>query len=285
MIQKRKNNILPRLTDKSILIDYFFTKNDQPKPVVIFCHGYKGFKDWGAWDLVAEKLAEAGFFFVKFNFSYNGGTMEQPIDFPDLKAFGENNYTKELNDVQFIIDHMTASSFEFSTEANTQDISLIGHSRGGGIVTIKATEESKITKLISWAGVSDYAARFPQGKALEDWKNNGVYYVINGRTKQEMPHYYQFFEDFQANVNRLNIQKATEKVQIPHLIIHGTTDPAVSVEEAEKLHQWNPKSTLHLIENADHVFGARHPWNEVVLPKDLAEVVQTTINFISQEKV
>ena len=280
MIQKLKNNVLTRENQKDILVDYFFTKNDQEKPLVIFCHGYKGFKDWGAWNLVAETFAKAGFFFVKFNFSHNGGTITEPIDFPDLEAFGENNYTKELNDLQSIIDHVTNDSFPFSNEVDTQNISLIGHSRGGGIVTIKAIEEAKITKVISWAGVSDYASRFPKGEALEHWKQNGVMYVINGRTKQEMPHYYQFFEDFKANEKRFDIQKATESLKIPHLILHGTTDSAVSVEEAKLMHQWNPKSTLHLIENADHVFGAKHPWNETYLPNDLKAVVLATIQFI-----
>jgi len=280
MIQKLKNNILTRENQKDILVDYFFTKNDQEKPLVIFCHGYKGFKDWGAWNLVAETFAKAGFFFVKFNFSHNGGTITEPIDFPDLEAFGENNYTKELNDLQSIIDHVTNDSFLFSNEVDTQNISLIGHSRGGGIVTIKAIEEVKITKVISWAGVSDYASRFPKGEALEHWKQTGIMYVVNGRTKQEMPHYYQFFEDFKANEKRLDIQKATESLKIPHLILHGTTDSAVSVEEAKLVHQWNPKSTLHLIENADHVFGANHPWEHDELPNDLKEVVFTTIQFL-----
>ena len=56
-------------------------------PLIIFCHGYKGFKDWGAWNLMAEAFAKIGFCFIKFNFSHNGGTIEQPIDFPDLEAF------------------------------------------------------------------------------------------------------------------------------------------------------------------------------------------------------
>jgi pimeloyl-ACP methyl ester carboxylesterase len=281
MIQKLKNNVLKRENQKDILIDYFFTKNDQQKPIVIFCHGYKGYKDWGAWNLVAKAFAKAGYFFVKFNFSHNGGTISEPIDFPDLEAFGENNYTKELNDLQFVIDHVTNTTFEFSGEINTTNISLIGHSRGGGIVTIKATEEVKVTNVISWAGVSDYTSRFPKGEALEHWKKTGVMYVVNGRTKQEMPHFYQFFEDFKANETRLDIEKATKSVTIPHLIVHGTTDPAVSAAEAKLVHQWNPKSTLELIENADHVFGARHPWGNEQLPTHLKEVVKITLSFIS----
>lgn len=284
MIESYKNNVLTRDNDKSILIDYFFKKSHHKKPLVIFCHGYKGFKDWGAWDLVAAAFAEADCFFVKFNFSHNGGTMEQPIDFPDLEAFGENNYSKELNDLQFVMDTVTADTFDYAEEIDTKNIILIGHSRGGGIVTIKASEQPKITQVISWAGVSDYAVRFPSGSALEDWKKTGVMYVTNGRTKQEMPHFYQFFEDFQANAERLHIQKAAERIQIPHLIIHGTSDPAVSHEEAHKLHSWNPESTLHLIENADHVFSARHPWEHATMPKDLQEVVDKSIQFIKNKK-
>ena len=90
-----KNIILDGRHSKPILADVFFKENNQPKKVVVFCHGYKGFKDWGAWNLMAEEFAKAGFFFIKFNFSHNGGTPEQPIDFPDLEAFGNNNYTKE----------------------------------------------------------------------------------------------------------------------------------------------------------------------------------------------
>jgi pimeloyl-ACP methyl ester carboxylesterase len=282
MIQKLKNNVLTRDNQKDILVDYFFAKNNQEKPIVIFCHGYKGFKDWGAWDLVAEAFAQAGFFFVKFNFSHNGGTITQPIDFPDLEAFGENNYTKELNDLEYILSQLTKDDFHFRGECTQHNISLIGHSRGGGIVTIKAEEEAKITNVISWAGVSDYASRFPKGETLDDWKKTNVMYVQNGRTKQEMPHFYQFFEDFKANETRLTIERAAKNIKIPHLIIHGTSDPAVSAEEAKLVHQWNPNSELHFIENADHVFGAKHPWNETHLPNDLEAVVKATIEFIKK---
>jgi predicted dienelactone hydrolase len=68
-------------------------------PLVIFCHGYKGYKDWGAWNLVADEFVKKGFSFVKFNFSLNGGTIENPIDFPDLSAFSQNTHSQEVKDV------------------------------------------------------------------------------------------------------------------------------------------------------------------------------------------
>ena len=54
----------------------------------------------GALGVYLQKtFAASGIAVLKFNFSHNGGTVEQPIDFPDLEAFGHNNYTKELDDL------------------------------------------------------------------------------------------------------------------------------------------------------------------------------------------
>ncbi|MBJ7879564.1 alpha/beta hydrolase family protein [Gelidibacter salicanalis] len=275
-----KNNILNRASKKPILWDAFYNATGIQKPLVIFCHGYKGFKDWGAWDLVGEAFAQADLFFVKFNFSHNGGTMEQPIDFPDLEAFAENNYSKELEDLEDLINFFRSTSNPFQAEIDPNKLILIGHSRGGGIVTIKATEDDRITKVITWASVSDFGKRTATSGELEQWQKDGVKYVLNGRTKQQMPHNYQFYEDFKANESRLNIEKAVKKLNIPHLIIHAKDDPSVAFSEAEALHSWNTKSILFPIENSDHVFGASHPWQPEVLPAPLEKVVQKSTAFI-----
>jgi pimeloyl-ACP methyl ester carboxylesterase len=274
------NNLkIPGKYGKPILFDYYYQEDNTPKPIILFCHGYKGFKDWGAWSLMAEEFANSGFCFMKFNFSYNGGTIEQPIDFPDLEAFGNNNYTKELDDLDSVLNWII-ENFNSNKNFDTSNITLLGHSRGGGIVTIKAAEDPRITKVISLAGVSDYEKRFPDGEALEQWKKQGVYYVENGRTKQQMPHYYQFFEDYKQSKDRLNIKRAASDLDIPHLIIHGNKDTSVSINEGENLHKWNPNSELVIIEGADHVFGTKHPWEKSELSKELEMVIQSVISFI-----
>jgi len=83
---KKNSVVIEGKHEKTILMDYHFIPNGIQKPIIIFCHGYKGFKDWGAWNLMASKIAEAGFLFIKFNFSHNGGNIKQPIDFPDLES-------------------------------------------------------------------------------------------------------------------------------------------------------------------------------------------------------
>ncbi len=277
-----KNRIIEGKHNKSILIDLFYKQTQKAKPIVIFAHGYKGFKDWGCWNLIAEQFAEQNFLFVKFNFSYNGGTIDNPIDFSDLDAFGENNFTKELDDLQSVIDWILDDS-SVKNDIDTTNIILIGHSRGGGIITLKANEDKRITQLITWAGVSDFGSRFPKGEILETWKKNGVSYIENTRTKQQMPHYYQFYEDFIINKERLHIETAAKKLTIPHLIIHGTDDTTVPFIEAENLHSWSSKSTLFPLKNANHTFGSVHPYLEKRLPSDFQRAVNQSIVFVKNQ--
>jgi pimeloyl-ACP methyl ester carboxylesterase len=272
-----KNNIIQSKHNKPILLDYGYQETHNKKPVVVFAHGFKGFKDWGHFNKVMEHFIENDFVFVKFNFSHNGGTVEQPIDFPDLEAFGNNNYTKELDDLQTVIDWVENNELIPCKEINTEEIYLIGHSRGGGISVIAAAEDKRIKKLVTWAAVSDFIARLP--KDLSTWKTDGVLYIENARTKQQMPMYYQFVEDNLKHQERLNIAKAAKRLKKPFLIIHGTNDEAVNVKEANDLNDWNSTSELYVIEGANHVFGASHPYSESEFPKDVKLVLEQTIRF------
>src|SRR5699024_6424072 len=157
------------------------------------------------------------------------------------------------------IRHIETSP-SIKNDIDPKDINLIGHSRGGGIVLINAAANKAIRRVITLASVSDFGARFPTGDALTDWKQTGVYHVENSRTHQQMPHYYQFYEDFMANRDRLNIKKAVQNLRIPQLIIHAKDDTSVNPEEAGTLKHWNPKSKLVLLEQGGHTFGTKQPW-------------------------
>lgn len=279
-MKQLKNISIQGAYGKPILVDALYKDDNIPKSIVVFCHGYKGFKDWGAWNIMAQEFALNNFCFIKFNFSHNGGTAEQPIDFPDLETFGQNNYTKELGDLGSVLNWIE-TEFESNPNFNTSKIALMGHSRGGAIVTIKAAEDSRIKSVISLAGVSDFKKRFVTGEALKKWREEGVIYVVNGRTKQNMPHYYQFYEDFSQNEERLTIKRAAAGLQIPHLIIHGDKDSSVAPEEAHNLHGWNPDSILKIVEGADHVFNTKHPWDKDGVSKELSEVVKACVDFLA----
>ncbi|MDN6279435.1 MAG: alpha/beta fold hydrolase [Psychroflexus sp.] len=266
---------------KPILLDVTYSERFTNQELVIFCHGYKGFKDWGAWHLIAKAFAEKGIAFLKFNFSHYGGTPASPSTFDDLEAFGNDNYSKQLKDLGAVID-WTETRFATNPHIHRQKINLIGHSRGGGLVYLKAAEDARVKKLISWSGVADFEERFPQGEAFENWKEKGVYHVKNGRTGQMMPHDFQFFEDFQTNKARLSILERAKTLQQHVLIIHGTSDEAVSLDEAMRLAEVVPFGETYFIQNANHVYGMKHPFKNADLPLQTQELVDKTIDFINQ---
>ncbi|MCM4154929.1 alpha/beta hydrolase [Gramella sp. AN32] len=281
-VTKIKNQQIEGKHGRPILTDYIFKQDGKPKRVLIFCHGYKGFKDWGAWDMMGTQFAKNDYFFLKFNFSHNGTNIDNPSEFLDIEAFGDNNYSIELDDLQSVIDEVLSEAFEFASEVDSGKVDLIGHSRGGGIAIIKAAEEPRIGKLVTLASVSDYASRFPDEEKLQIWKEKGVQYILNSRTKQQLPHHFQFYRDFKENEDRLNIQRAAENLKIPHLIVHGSQDTSVSIEEAGKLFEWSPASKLCLVENADHVFGIQHPWEEPILTPEFDYVIENTLEFLQK---
>ncbi len=280
-ITKKKHISLEGKYDKPILVDVFYKKNDTHKPIVIFAHGFKGFKDWGCWNRIGEMFAKAGIVFIKFNFSYNGTSPAAPLDFVDLDAFGQNNYTKELADLDIVLEHLLEKETLLPiTEFDKNKLTLIGHSRGGGIAILKAQSDSRIHKLITWAAVASLDYAWQHSTLVEQWKQDGVYYILNGRTKQQMPLYYQLYEDFIKNKEAYTIEQNARQFKKPFLIVHGTKDPAVPVFCAELLHEWSSTSKIHLIEDADHVFGAKHPYEGDVLPKHSLELLEVCIDFI-----
>ena len=279
-MQQHKNIILTAKHGKPILADIYHKINNTPKPVVIFCHGFKGFKDWGHWEVVAEAFAEAGFVFVKFNFSHNGTTVDAPLDFGDLEAFGNNNFSIELDDLGVVIDWITNGNSPVpGQELDVSSLYLIGHSRGGGTTILKAAEDERVRKIVTWASVSDFGKRWVSGM-LDEWKKAGVIHILNGRTKQQMPLYWQLAENYLANTERLDIPAAAKKLTIPFLIVHGTADPAVSYSEAEELKAWNEGAKLCAVDNGNHVFGGKHPWESDELPADMVKVVRASVDFL-----
>tara|TARA_B110000438_G_scaffold240481_1_gene239166 strand:- start:347 stop:1195 length:849 start_codon:yes stop_codon:yes gene_type:complete len=279
MIKKLNNICISGSAGKPILIDVTYKSNTQPKQVVVFCHGFKGFKDWGPFNKIATHFAEKDIVFVKFNFSYNGTTADDPLNFEDLDAFGHNNFSKELDDLGLVIDYLTTSK-EFNKEFKSNEITLFGHSRGGAISLLKSAEDDRIANVVSWASPSNFIDRLPKEEKAAKWKQTNVAYIYNGRTKQNMPMYYQFYENCIANADRLNIEKAVSNLKVPHLHIHGDADPTVLIEEAHYMKNWNKNTILHIIKDANHVFDGCHPFNSDVFPKDLQEAIDVTTKFL-----
>lgn len=254
--------------------DIEYTQTEK-RPLVVFCHGFNGFKDWGAFNLVSRYFVQNGFQFVKLNFSHNGTSPEHPVDFVDLEAFGNNNFEKELFDLEALLAHLKKESF--ANFLDFENLFLIGHSKGGATALAYTLSQPTIILCATLAGVLDPISRY--GKLNDSkWKENGVKYVLNGRTNQQMPLYYQLAENTQKIKEKLDIRNLLKVDKRKFLFIHGDKDPAVDVSEVNLVKNL-PNCTVAIIENANHVFGASHPYLSDDLPDDLGLALGKILDF------
>lgn len=242
-------------------MDFRFNENSGRKqPLLLFCHGFKGFKDWGSFPYIMERFAEAGFFTVSFNFTLNGmdNMKDNPVDFDRLDLFAQSTFSSELDDLGEVIDFLEKEKDNYNYDFS--NLILAGHSRGGGIAILKSAEDGRIKKLIALASVSEFNRYGDETKRM--WKEKGYIEALNTRTKQKMRMNVTLLEDIENNAGRLNIKNAISCLHIPVLIIHGKEDQAVDVSEAETLYELSDKdyTKLIILENTGHTFGAVHPY-------------------------
>ncbi len=258
---------------KKFLLDVTLPTESKNENVIIFSHGFKGFKSWGCFDLMSNYFAENNMIFIKFNFSHNGTTLEKPDSFDDLDSFSKNNFSREMYDLNVVIN-WTCNKFPKAK------INLLGHSRGGGISLLNSASDKRIKSVTTWGSPSDFISRFSKDK-INEWKKNGVIEIYNSRTEQMMSLSYQFYEDCIINRSNISIKKAVLGLNIPQLIVHGSADETVNLSEALLINSWNSNSVMNIIKNANHTFNARHPYSSSELPNNFINAIRSTINFIN----
>lgn len=250
-----------RKTDSEIIHSslYFNNENDiKKKPLIIFAHGFKGFKDWGGFPYLCNKLAEMGFAVLSFNFSHNGVEKNSPMDFTSLEKFAQNTHTIELSDINTVINNLDAVAVEHNIDINR--IGLMGHSRGGGISIIAAANNSRIKALVTIASIAKFDRYTDEQK--KRWRDKGYIEIPNTRTNQMMRLNIELLNDIENNSEVLDILSAAGKLNKPFMIIHGKEDLAVKYTDAELIYNNSNRelTKLHIIESTGHTFGVEHPF-------------------------
>ena len=240
--------------------------------IVIFIHGFMGFKNWGAWHLVQEYFVKHHFGFCKLNTSHNGGTINNGIDFPDAYAFKNNTYSKEIEDLKCAVKWIDLNISNWKGH-------VIGHSKGGAVALIAGAQINQISSVSTWASIASISERFPRDADLNEWRENGIRIIKNGRTKQNLPQGFDLYEDFKRNEKEYDLERLCRNYNKPVFIAHGINDTSVSIDNGKRLAQWLQQK-LHVIANADHVFQSKHPWISSDLPVQLKELSEKTLNFL-----
>ena len=238
-----------------ILIDVRAGGRASTRPAVLVLHGFKGFKDWGMFPPLSQRLAQAGFIVVSPNLSGSGVDDEGDFSLPE--RFGHNTFSAKLEDARRVIDALMAGQLGVPTPST---LGLVGHSRGGGIAVLQAARDPRVRALVTWAAISS-VERWPSAQR-SSWRAAGKTDIQNTRTGQVLPLYTDVLDDIEQNASALDIEAAGRRIRIPWLVIHGTEDESVGFAEAERLKAASarPDTRLLPIQGGGHTFGAVHPW-------------------------
>lgn len=225
-----------------------------PQPVVVLCHGFKGFKEWGFIPHMAETLAADDFTTVSFNYSLNGDTDDDGW-VHDSEKFKSNTFAQERDDVERVVTAVRNGTLPEAAAMDGAQVILAGHSRGGAAVLQAAARDEKICAAIVLASIAAFPEMDPE--AVAQWRQAGEHWVENTRTGQKTPLGTALLEEMSSQPEL--IMNAAKEVCCPTLIVHGEGDETVPVAAAHALHEWIPESTKVIIEEADHAFGIKHP--------------------------
>lgn len=260
-----------------VLVDVRAGGRGSARPAVLVVHGFKGFKDWGMFPPLADRLAQAGFSVVSPNLSGSG--VDDAGEFSRPERFGHNTFSAELADVGVVLDALTAGALGAAPPTR---IGLVGHSRGGGVGVLQAARDARIRALVTWAAIST-VERWPDESERARWRAAGKLEVLNARTGQVLPLYIDTLDDVERHgTSALDIPGAATRVTVPWLIIHGTEDTSVPIAEGERLAGAAHAGTSRFLRvaGAGHTFGAVHPWRGST--PSLDQVMKETVTWLSR---
>lgn len=233
------------------------------RPVVVVCHGFKGFMEWGFFPHLAAVLADRGFTVVRFNFS--GAGMRPGEDrVSDPAAFRSATLTRDLEELAAVLQ---AVGRELAPgRADRSRLGLLGHSRGGGDAVLAAADPAwreRLGAVVTWASVATFERWSAEEKSR--WRERGEIAVTNARTGQDLAVGLEVLEDLEANATALDLAAGAGRVAAPWLVLHGDEDESVPVAEAHALLRAaggaEPgRRELREVAGAGHTLGAVHPF-------------------------
>ncbi len=278
MIVRARWEIRPKDGSPIIRGDLRAPSGPAPRTAVILCHGFKGFKDWGFFPVLAHAIATRGHAAISFNFS-GSGVGADGRDFSALEDFAASTHTRNVDEIRAVLDAVRGTGlFPHAPES----VGLFGHSRGGGEAILAAAGDGSLDALVTWSAIA--AVERWQEEQIEKWRRGETVYITNSRTGQEMPMKPDFWRDIQQNTQRLDIISAAERLSTPWLIVHGEEDETVSTTDARVLFDAaGEASELLLIEGAGHTFGAAHPFRKA--DPTLQTAVDATLDWFDHHLV
>jgi uncharacterized protein len=187
-------------------------------PAIIILHGFTGYKEEAHLKELADELTRNGFVAVRFDCSgsgESGGTFE--------KDYLMSNY---LEDIESVYDHVRKTKF-----VDKDKIAIVGHSMGGLLSIVFASQNPKIKACIAVSSPSIMiTANWIKG-AIDEWQRLGWFYKKISRDNSNVKIPFSFITDS----NRFNAIKFAQKLHCPFLTVLGLSDSVVNPGDSRKI--------------------------------------------------
>jgi len=245
-----------RAGDRSLKLDVLLpkVKADAPRPAVVWIHGggWRGGNKRGGLGRLAPLVASGRY--VGFSVGY--------------RLSGEAQWPAQIHDCKAAIRWIRANAKKYNIDPKR--IGVWGSSAGGHLVSMLGTSGgepslegkngsadavSSVTCVVDFCGPSDFLA-FAEKNARIRGANSPVGLLLGGS-----------IADNKEKAKAASPITYVSKDDPPFLIVHGTKDPVVPLDQAERLHAALKKagvsSTLTKIEGGGHGIGGRQVMERV----------------------
>ena len=209
-------------------LDYAFHEGERgAKNIVVLGHGVTGNKDRPFIVALAEGLAVVRIPALRFSFSGNGASEGRFID---------STISKEVDDLCVVLDRL-----------KDYTICYVGHSMGGAVGVLRASEDSRIQLLVSLAGMVHTKA-FAQREFGDVTPDEGFMW-----DEPDCPLSQAYMDDL-TQINTV-VDRAPQ-ITVPWLLVHGDEDDVVPIEDSHDiLERVDGQAQLITLEGASHVFS------------------------------
>lgn len=225
--------------------------------LVVVCHGFLGYKRWGFFPYLSDRLAGAGFDVLTMSFALNGVDEATGLfDRPD--EFARNTVSSEIADLRAVLDFVRSGALD-RHGVRRESLGLFGHSRGGAIALLVAGEYPEARSIVTWSTLGRLDRYTERRKAA--WKKEGALVFNDPRAGGPLRLDYSYYEDIDARREAFDIPRAAAALAIPHLMVHGERDAAVTLRETRTLLAEPRKgaASLEIVRGAGHTFNVAHP--------------------------
>ena len=230
-----------------------FIPEEESFPLVIFSHGYNGYKD--DFRESADYLMDEGIAARTLTFCGSGGR--------DPSGFGTTNMTlfTEEEDLSALMD------YAMQIEGFNGSLYLLGGSQGG-IVSAMAAEKRQ-------DDIKGMVLLFPAFSIPDNW-NNTNYPVDRYPTPESIPESFDFWgvelgRGFVLALRDLDIYANMADFQKPVLILHGTNDNIVPISYSQRAAKTYPNAELVTYNGEGHGFT----------PATMRDVEERLLEFIN----